>query len=464
MGRSFIIVFLAGLFITGHVQAQSILKGTVLSLNGQPLPKAHVHIEPWADHSLFDTRITAVDKKGHYHIAIPETGLYRLRFTGVMHKPFVIPLWFINRDSLTYHIRLDPRTLDDGRYFDRPDYLEWTRIIGNFNNYNYDQGIIFTASKKHTLSATIHTHLDTVSYRIIGLTSGSVALPGAADYRLNDRGRYDGLLPVKNNTVNLVYRADSVYYPDGNISGQTGIPDEINDAMFSIFPRQDAKIQEELISTYLAIRWRILHPSADSTTREKYARRKDESVSNFFSRVIPFSFRKQVTMLEKNLNSILSFFTENEPEYHSAYHQVLIYKYIYSLFLLKNRTEQMKSISQTGKKPDLEYYYEHPAASKIIYGLPADSPLWSLLISVTGIYFNLIPWSNRSEQYLTRMVRHHPNLDLTGPVLFRLFKLSYDREGLSPNTTRYYQLLLKKFGDDNLARKARIYVRRHEQK
>jgi len=464
MRRLILIFFLAAFSFTCLAQEHSIIKGTVLSLEGQPLPKAHVHIDPWADYSLFDNRIMEVDKKGNFRLTIPEPGLYRVRFTGVMHKPLVIPLWLYKQDSLTYHIRLDPRTMDDGRYFDRPDYLEWTRIIGNFNNYNYDNGITFTLNDEFTLTATIHTQLDTVSYRIIGLTSGSVALPGAADYRLNDRGRYDGLLPVTNDSVTIVYRADSVYYPDGNISGQSDIPGEINDAMFSIFPHQESNIQEELIATYLAVRWRLLHSSADSTTRKKFARRKNESISNYFSRVVPFSFRNHVNILEKNLESVLSFFSANEPEYDSPDHQVLFYKYIYSLFLLKNRSEQLQSISETGDKPDLKYYSEHPTASKILYGLPADTPLWSLLEMVPNIYFDLIPWSSKSEQYLTRMVQNHPNLDLTGPILFRLFKRSYDREGLSENTTRYYQLLLNKFGDDYYTQKARSYVQQHKQK
>ncbi len=437
---------------TGYGQVEATLTGTVTSLDGSALPQAHVIISPWANNSgMFSTETVEVKPDGSFQTAITKSGLYRLTIQGVLHKSIISPLWIRKPDTLEFSVRLDPKNLDDGKYFMNDEYLSWIRVTGNFNGYNYDQGVIFKRVEPKTLKATIKTSLDTIRYQIVGITSGTSVLPGAADYRLRDARNYEAVVPVKNNTVELIYRADSTYYPNKNPYEGYRTTWDPNQSELKFSGSFEDEIHKNLdIHNILPNIFNYKIFESDSLPVERFQMYMEE-----VDRKIAQINIHEMNKIEDQISNFKNSTTVNE-----YYLQSLYIRYL----LLSENLLRINRLANESAEPDkkLKGKIETNILEASMVQIPPSSQLWSLRNSLITLLPEILGYTDSVISYLERVVSENPNNSLTRSLLLELFKWSYDSEGKSERTQEYYQNILDSFGDNYYARKAREHVQKND--
>lgn len=437
---------------TGYSQAEATLTGTVTSLDGSALPKAHVTISPWANNSdLFNTETVEVKPDGSFQTAITKSGIYRLTIQGVLHKSIVSPLWIRKPDTLEFSIRLDPKNMDDGKYFKNDEYLSWIRVTGNFNGYNYDQGVIFKRVEPKTLKATIKTSLDTIRYQIVGITSGTSVLPGAADYRLRDARNYEAVVPVKNNTVELTYRADSTYYPNKNPYEGYRTTWDPNQSELKFSGSFEDEIHKNLdIRNILPNIFNYKIFESDSLPVERFQMYMEE----VDRKIVQINIH-EMSKIEDQISNYKNSTTVNE-----YYLQSLYIRYL----LLSENLLRINQMVNESAEPDkkLKGKIETNILEASMLHIPPSSQLWSLRNSLITLLPEILGYTDSVISYLERVVSGNPDNSITGSLLLELFKWSYDTNGKSERTQEYYQNILDSFGNNYYARKAREHIQKND--
>lgn len=423
------------------------ISGKVTSLNGSLLPKAHLLIEPWNTDLLLDSKVIEVEEDGKFEFSIAHAGLYRVKVRGVLHKRMQFPLWIREPESREITIRLDPKNLDDGTYFDNDEYLSWIRLTGNFNGYNYDSGIRFKREGPNTLTANINIGLDTLRYQIIGLTTGTVVLPGADDYILRDPNNYEALVAVTDNSVTLTYHADSTYYPTQNPYEGYRTTWDPNQSEYHFTSPSENKIQYNLNQTsYFAELFDYRVVSSDSLPVDEF----QEIVAEIYNEGAQLRI-KELKKVEQKLKN---------RSHSEAYQQSLFIKYLrLSRYLLYTEQRQLEA---NGVETRYQKHINADVLNASMEGLPASSPLWSLERGLPNVYTDVLGYTTSVISFLELLSKENPDNKVSGPVLLKLFKRSYDIEGNSQKTKAYYQQILDRFGNRYYAQKAREYVQKNE--
>ena len=450
----FIVSFLTLQPFDINSQPQAVLFGTVTSLDGSSLPTAHVTLDPYLDNLFFNSVVTEVDSNNSFSLTIPQSGLYRLTVSGVMHKQFSVPIWIRDPDTHRLHVELDPKNLDDGEYFDSNEYLSWIRVTGNFNGYNYDRGIRFDRIDSTTLRAEINTSLDTLTYQITGLTSGTTVLPGAADYRLRNSDNYVAVLPVHNNRAVLTYKADSTYFDNKNPFKGYRTTWDLNQSQIIFEDETEGRIHQNLRKENLSSRiFNFAMFDSDSMPRDKFEYTMEQHYRESWEMHL-----EKISAMEDLLGT-----STFENEYLS---QAMFYQY---LLVSDEIIEAHKSGLLEGMVNDLDRIVTEPG-NYIDTGIldtsmdviPPESPLWSLRKDLIFTLPEMLGISGKTKEYLEEVVRKNRDTDITGRVLYQLFTHSFDRSGRSDQTQNYYRLMLDMFGNDYYARKAREYVQNND--
>ena len=441
---SLLFLFLFFLAPAAYSQPKAILSGTVKSLDGNKLPQAHVILKPYSDNLFYHSEIVEVRADNSFQISIPRSGIYRLTVIGAMHKSMNIPIWIRKPDSMEVDITLDPKNLDDGEYFNSNEYISWIRVTGNFNGYNYDRGVRFERVGSKTIRATITTSLDTLHYQVTGLTSGTTVLPGAEDYRLRDSRNYEAVVPVKNDKVVLTYKADSTYFDNKNPFKGYRTTWDFNQSEFQFSEKTEQQIHKNLDSgNYFSRLFNYAIFDSDSLTMDKFEYSMRQINRDRWNLYI-----EESGTLETRLNNLSG--TLDDDLLQSMY-----YKY---LLLCEDILDIHNSGLLTEIDTEPNQYINSDILRASMDAIPPESPLWSfhkeLILTLPGI----LGYSTRVSNYLEEAVMKHPDNDVTGRVLYRLFTHSYDSSGRSERTKKYYRLILDAFGDNYYARKARDYV------
>lgn len=425
-------------------QPQATLTGTVTSLDGSSLPRAHVMLKPYSDNLFYHTQTVAVDKNDRFQVSVPKSGVYRLTITGAMHKDVHMPVWIREPDTLHIDARLDPKNLDDGEYFNSNEYISWIRVTGNFNGYNYDRGVRFERVAPKTLRATITTSLDTLHYQIVGLTSGTTVLPGAADYRLRDSQNYEAVVPVTNDRVIVTYKADSTYFDNRNPYKGYRTTWDLNQSKIQFGDEREDHIQKNLNKVNLFDRlFNYAMFDSDTLTQDVFEYTMQQHYKE--------RWKLNLTEIDSLENRI-----KNLPMDTNEYlRQSMHYKY---LLLSENIVET----DDSGLLEEIETEPGRHIDTGLLHAtmdvIPPESPLWSLNRELILVLPAVLGYADRVTGYLEEMVMKHQDNDITGRVLFKLFTHSFDSSGRSEKTKKYYRLILDAFGDNYYARKAREYV------
>jgi hypothetical protein len=171
-----------------HAVAQTVLKGKVLSADGTPITKAQISaVIPGVQDIFAEREIrVAVEDDGSYQLRFDQLGIYTLRVRGVFHSTLNIPLLVFDQPEIVMNILMLPKVFNDGRYFNNRDYLEWIRVTGNFNDYDFHTGRQFSLNSDGSITAMVPVTSDTMRIQVRGLNygQGASAIPPADKYEL----------------------------------------------------------------------------------------------------------------------------------------------------------------------------------------------------------------------------------------------------------------------------------------
>lgn len=177
---------------------QTAVRGKVLSVDGRTIPSTAISIYSEKPKDTFSSHNEQIlpGEDGSYEILIREPGIYRITFRGVFHQELRVPVLIYDQASIEMDILLLPIHYNDGAYFKNEEYLKWIRIYGNFNEYSYLEGNLFSLNSDGSISTFIPVTSDTLRYLVDGIAygGGTAALPTADDYHFNEDHGFESLL------------------------------------------------------------------------------------------------------------------------------------------------------------------------------------------------------------------------------------------------------------------------------
>jgi thiol-disulfide isomerase/thioredoxin len=200
MKRSSLLPLLALLCAgTLHAAGQSTISGRVVGADGRPMPKADVHLLYDGGRRPFASAEVAPD--GSFTISTDRTGVLELQVTGVNHASYSVPLLIETPRAITLDVRLVPHAT--GTSFDD------IRIIGDFNDFDFDSGKQLAKGKNGTYSITLKTPLKSFSYQILfpGAPGGTFSMNGTQSdsYVYDGGGDYRSVVAAKNGSVTITF-------------------------------------------------------------------------------------------------------------------------------------------------------------------------------------------------------------------------------------------------------------------
>lgn len=219
--KKHVLLLITLLVSTSPCVAQTVVQGSILSITGDPLPIATVNVSATGPADMFTVPGNQIaESDGQYRVEFNNPGIYELTVRGVFHRTVNIPVMIFDQQQINLSIYLVPALYNNGRHFDKQEYLKWIRAYGNFNDYDFFTGESFRANDDGSISAFIKTDKDTIRYQVKGLSNGSAVLPGADDYAVQGQS-FEALLY---NTTN----ADSVelrFHPENKRPYDYEIPE-----------------------------------------------------------------------------------------------------------------------------------------------------------------------------------------------------------------------------------------------
>lgn len=178
--------------------SQTSFHGKITSVDGSRIPETVISIHPENRRDIFSGQYEDVfpEEDGSYQVQIQEPGLYRLIFRGVFHQDLRVPVMVFDQPSMRMNVLLMPMHFNDGFYFDKDNYLKWIRVVGNFNDYDYNTGERFSLNSDGSIHAFIPVNSDTIRYQVRGLAynQGVTALPQADEFYFREDSGFEAVL------------------------------------------------------------------------------------------------------------------------------------------------------------------------------------------------------------------------------------------------------------------------------
>ena len=229
--RRFVLLPLLALLLPLGVQGKTTVTGMISQADGTPLPLAHVHLYPLSGGiGMTPLRTVEVAKNGSYRLEIDEPGYYRVVVTGVNHNYISVPV-FATDDDASLKLDINPAPL---HYNTNPEELQ---IIGDWNDFKFDQAEPMKREKDGTYTYTIETTGKSVSYQIMGLTDGggrSVNAPGSDSYVYDGGGDYRSIMKVKPGKVTIRFNPKNLPSTDLGYEPSVQFTDPIHTQLWEI--------------------------------------------------------------------------------------------------------------------------------------------------------------------------------------------------------------------------------------
>ncbi|MGF1669653.1 MAG: hypothetical protein ACFCU6_04325 [Balneolaceae bacterium] len=436
------------------------LKGYLLSANNEPIPSAHIQISPFANVEKFLSQTILAKQDGKFTVIVPKPGLYNISVKGAMHHSVTFPMLFPNEEARSFKIYLEPLVYRDGKYFDNEEYLYWIRVYGNFNNYSYQKGIPFEYQGDGTISAPIFSRLDTVRYVIRGLTTGPGVLPGADRYDLHPDGYYEALIHNPDGVILLEYNPDS------------GLPYQSKRKSISNYQSYRAHLVFKNESDLVWVKAPQLVRSPDSrvniATTELFSPTKKSyrhnSLQNFYERLIS----DIIGMLNITEDKIDAAWDNNRKAvwllaYAGLFTQLMQQKERLIRFgMLTDENNEISFEKNEVYRMINDYSVYKGYINQLTKTVTPVHPVWSLNRAMVPVSMDLIELDTENLEYFKQIAMYHPDEFVSAPVFLKLLEYEIKLSDFkAPDELTTYSMILERFGDRNLARKARDRIAEH---
>ena len=194
-----LVVFLS-LFSCQKKADMLVVKGTVLSADGQPPPLAHVHAVAAGQNPFKAKYRVPTNENGYFELHLPKGKYWTLMVTAVNHTPLQAPLVSeIATDEISITFRLTANIY-------RSDFSN-VKIIGDWNKFNVADAQPMVPMADGTYAYEIYIGADTVGYQIVNATKIDRSINGtmADRYRYDGGGDYISILDVTKGMVKIKF-------------------------------------------------------------------------------------------------------------------------------------------------------------------------------------------------------------------------------------------------------------------
>jgi len=464
MARLFIYISITILLFVCHPAetfGQTEVHGVLLSTNGEPLPATVISIRQENQRDIFGgyDDVQAADD-GSYHLSLADPGIYFITFRGAYHHSLTLPVLVTGQPAIRMDVALLPAYFNDGRYFNNDEYLSWIRVVGNFNNYDFNTGIPFSLNDDGSISAFIPVDGDTVRYQARGLAygrGGATPLPLADEYNVRPNSTFEAVVytnPTEEDSLEVRFTPNQTipykrYLPDGSES----LPFTINGIIH--FHRNLDKYWIKPLSVnqwpfrpFQVVDYDIA-PGIPPENQKRY------QVSN------RAAFRLGQLMEEKKW--VMA--GMDTPGLHPQQEAVLLMAY--TAVLGRIETWQGQRDRMREMRPDVKFDDEAMETFDFDADIEIDT---ALLLKITERVSPVHPAWNRASgtlrfimektgedervvDYLYKMVEHHPSERVVVASMNELIRYKVPHF-TSANEMDVYQLAVERFGEGNIARRA----------
>lgn len=446
-------LFIAPLFLLLMVDSalsQTSILGKLLSVDGRAIPKTVISIEPENKRDIFDQSYNDIfpDENGAYQFNIQEPGLYRLTFKGVFHHELRVPIMIYDQPSMNMNVLLFPMHFNDGTYFDNDEYLEWIRVVGNFNDYDYNTGKQFSLNSDGSISAFIPVNSDTIRYHVRGITynQSATVLPQADEYGYREDVGFESVLydNLPNDSLEIRYN------PDDTISYNRHFPfgvnpTEVNLNGFISFNNQENEnwvrplsLLQPFLKVFSIIEWEM----AEGIPIESQIQIQEKYAGNVFEVNLSDEFEQ--------IHSDLS-----KQKLHSQQRAILALSYVTILGFREHKArflQMRRNQSIPELHPDMEIINLIPEI------VPSVHPAWKYNNGAVDYLLTETDDPQKFVEYFHKVVQYNPNdraVELTASSIIRHFGSEYSSVEEMP----VYQMILHRYGENDVARTAHMAFR-----
>ncbi len=431
-----------------NANAQTFISGKVLSADGSTIDKAEISTTvPGVQDIFADKRITAeVAEDGTFQLHVDRPGIYNLKVSGVFHHTMNIPVMVYDQPTLEMNILMLPIYFNDGKHFENEDYLQWIRVLGSFNNYDYRSGEQFTLNRDGSISARVPVTSDTMRIQVSGLSYGqrASAIPPADGYEL---------LP-NNSFVSVLYRnlpSDSLeihYVPNETIPYRGVVPgDRSPNSLvirgFLTFANDFDRYWVEPLITLrtVPIRYEVV----------------DYSFSEGISLDDQMTFHESESSFYFNMDWNNSLTNISDALKHSSLHQqqvnLLLLAYAGVVRRATDSRDYLKRTRRDKNIPDIEYNPQ--IIDGIFERIEPGHTVWARNRYLPIFLLELQQFDDRRINYFTDLVLYHNNDALAANVSQAIVEATAQNYQ-SVEQLPVYQAILQRFGEGSELRQAEL--------
>jgi len=462
--KIFALLLLSGSILVSMAAAQTTIKGTLLSVDGRTIPETIISVSRENQTDMFDRfEDQSAESDGRYNITIQEPGIYNVTFKGIYHRRISIPLLIVNQDDIEMDLLLLPNVYNDGRFFGNEEYLQWIRVIGNFNSYDYSNGVSFSLNMDGSISAFIPVASDTVRYQVRGLgygRAGTMPLPMADEYDTRDDKTFESVIYRNLPQDSLEVR----YVPGETIPFQRAIPadsdhDWLNADAFISFKNSTDRYWAEPIVLIRSFRRIIpileqdLKPGLTEAEHIEYLKRF-YSTDNTAAHLT-----ESIERIKKELNN---------PSLHQEQIAILTLGYAAAHYRLEmhqrmlqrnqlNIRDMLSAGTWGDAKSDTELADHLAIDTGLILQIPErvvpTHPVWNRAQMLPQYLLNISDKNPVFVDYFLEVVKHHPDENVIRHVLGALIrKQAHNYKAVEEMDV--YKAIIERFGERRLAGRA----------
>lgn len=423
--------------------SQTTIQGRVLSAGGELIPAVKITSTLQGNRDLFgdDSIEMGTEEDGGYSFTLNKPGLYRITFRGVYHRLLTVPVLIYDQQVMEMNVLLLPLYLNNGEYFAEEDYLEWIRVSGNFNNYDYDSAKRFTRNRDGSISAFIPVTSDTVRFQVWKLTygSGTTPLPPADEYKLRSNNTFESVRYTDLPEDSLEIR----YAPGETVSFQRNLP-----------PKKSP--HEVVLKGFLAFKnssdqhW--VWPLKWNSVYQQLFKVINWASSAGLSRDKQIVFQERAGINPLSLNPLNNSWVKQKEEILQRYYHEDLHpqqRILLTIAYLGTLQHEKKIQSYMERFVD-EYTGESISFdSDILLGIPENiipiHPAWSHNRSLPGFLLDLTEGNPVFLNYFLQLIQHHPDDQLVMNTAISVMRLMAD-EFRTAEEVPGYNLIRERYG------------------
>lgn len=193
------------LFISVQGQERSLVKGTLLNFEGNPVSPSHVHLKEYGSKDIITTVEASED--GSYEIAVEKRGFYELEFTAPFCTAHSIP--FLNYTGREVAVDVSLAGLD------YRDNIGNVVIIGSFNDFDWNSGLVMENYNNGTYTITIETDEPELEYQLLSIVRGrSISGTDYEKLRYDGDGDYISIVSTKDGKAEITFDTTLLVYDE----------------------------------------------------------------------------------------------------------------------------------------------------------------------------------------------------------------------------------------------------------